>query len=306
MRTRLTQPQITPNIWSNGSWEPIPHLDVEVLGAGAFTHDLAYTCGNHNGVMLRVSTGNSRAAQVCIFASSLGPRQRVQRAEYWGVILALQAFPGIHIGIDHMNVIGGVAKLLDKGSADVRLPLIRDGAVFVTVLVTGLCQSIRGEGLTDQFMVADGSIWQNDLVGNDGADTAADLGRVRQNDGVVSASRVRLQSWCQWYRIKTDIHRSMVAVSRIVVNHNGYDGTAFWMLWFGIMTAFPIVALLPPDSSSTLRPFQLLLEFWESSWFRMLHSPVTQDHVADGVAAVASESSDLRKFGIEWWASSSQ
>ena len=34
---------------------------------------------------------------------------------------------------------------------------------------------------------------QEDLVGNDGADTAADLGRLIQNDGVISLRRALLQ-----------------------------------------------------------------------------------------------------------------
>ena len=30
--------QIDPNIWTDGSREPIPHLDVDIAGAGAFVH----------------------------------------------------------------------------------------------------------------------------------------------------------------------------------------------------------------------------------------------------------------------------
>ena len=50
-----------------------------------------------------------------IFSGILGPVQSVQRAEYWSVILALQAYSGIHIGIDKLNVLRGVAKLLSQG-----------------------------------------------------------------------------------------------------------------------------------------------------------------------------------------------
>ena len=45
-----------------------------------------------------------------IFSGVPGPIQSVQRAEYWGVILALQAYSGIHIGIDNMKVLRGVAE----------------------------------------------------------------------------------------------------------------------------------------------------------------------------------------------------
>ena len=40
-----------------------------------------------------------------IFAGTAGPLQTVQRAEYWGVMPALQAFSGIHIGVDNLNVL---------------------------------------------------------------------------------------------------------------------------------------------------------------------------------------------------------
>ena len=42
-----------------------------------------------------------------IFSGVLGPIQSVQRAEYWGVILSLQAYYGIQIGIDNLNVLRG-------------------------------------------------------------------------------------------------------------------------------------------------------------------------------------------------------
>ena len=32
---------VAPNIWTDGSREPIPHLDVEIAGAGAFVHSPA-------------------------------------------------------------------------------------------------------------------------------------------------------------------------------------------------------------------------------------------------------------------------
>ena len=44
----------------------------------------------------------------------------------WGVMLALQAFSGIHTGIDKLNVLGGVARLIDRGPVGTPLlPLSR-------------------------------------------------------------------------------------------------------------------------------------------------------------------------------------
>ena len=50
------------------------------------------------------------------------------------------------------------------------------------------------KGHADEFMVDDGSVRQGDLIGNDGADTAADLGRLRQQDGIINARRALIRA----------------------------------------------------------------------------------------------------------------
>ena len=87
-----------PNIWTDGSREPLPHLDVEIAGAGAFVHSLAIIFDSkHWGNAQDLDDPHEGSSH--IFLGVLGPVQSVQRAEYWGVILALQAYSGIHIGI---------------------------------------------------------------------------------------------------------------------------------------------------------------------------------------------------------------
>ena len=44
-----------------------------------------------------------------------GPCQSVQRAEFWEAILALQAFWPWHSGIDYLDVVRSLARLLDHG-----------------------------------------------------------------------------------------------------------------------------------------------------------------------------------------------
>ena len=162
-----------------------------------------------------------------------GPIQSVQRAEYWGVILALQAFSGIHIGIDNMNVLRGVAALLSRGVPRSPLPLMKDGDLL-SIIRSML--SLRGfdtvkvskvKGHATRAMVANGDVRLEDLVGNSGADdAAADLGRLRQRDDVITARRNLLRVRRLWYPIMLDLHRFMVAISRIEVNHDGFGGTA--------------------------------------------------------------------------------
>ena len=48
-----------------------------------------------------------------LFDSIRGPLQSVQRAELWGVILALQCSSAIHLGVDILNVVRHVFRILD-------------------------------------------------------------------------------------------------------------------------------------------------------------------------------------------------
>ena len=47
------------------------------------------------------------------FCSVPGPLQSFQRAEMWGVILALQSFDAVHLGGDNLGVVRHVGRLLD-------------------------------------------------------------------------------------------------------------------------------------------------------------------------------------------------
>ena len=102
---------VAPNIWTDVRREPIPHLDVETAGAGAFVHSPAIIFDSHHWGHAQ-DLADSHEGSSHVFSGVLGPIQSVQRAEYWGVFLALQAYSGIHIGIDNMNVLRGVAGLL--------------------------------------------------------------------------------------------------------------------------------------------------------------------------------------------------
>ena len=105
MQDMIDDVPVAPNIWTDGSWEPIPHLDVETAGAGAFVHSLAITFHSHYWGHAQ-DLDDPHEGSSHIFSGIPGPIQSVQRAEYWGVILALQTFSGIHIGIDNLNVLG--------------------------------------------------------------------------------------------------------------------------------------------------------------------------------------------------------
>ena len=127
------------------------------------------------------------------FASVPGPVQTVQRAEHSVVIFALQAFSGTHVAIVNLNVLRGVSRLLDNCDKGVPLSLLTDGDLLATIHFDSV-KIFTVKGRADRFMVADGTVRQDDSFGNDGADTASELGRLRQCDGVISWRRALLRA----------------------------------------------------------------------------------------------------------------
>ena len=70
--------------------------------------------------------GNAQLERCRAIMSVPGPFQTVQRAEFWGATLALQAFWPGHLGIDILNVVRSIGRLLDHGSLSEALPLVKD------------------------------------------------------------------------------------------------------------------------------------------------------------------------------------
>ena len=121
--------------------------------------------------------------------------------------LLCRAYSGIHIGIDNMNVLREVAALLSRRIPRSPLPLVKDGDLLATIQ-SMLClrgfdtvQVSKVKGHATRAMVATGDVRLEDLVGNDGADAAADLGRLRQHDDVITARRHLLRIRRLWYPI---------------------------------------------------------------------------------------------------------
>ena len=78
----------------------------------------------------------------------------------------------------------------------------------------------------DEGMVSDGRVRELDRLGNTAADEAADFGRRRVGPGVIDARR-NLSGVCgRWYPVLLALHRFFIAISRTVVNHDDFGGTA--------------------------------------------------------------------------------
>ena len=77
-----------------------------------------------------------------------------------------------------------------------------------------------------EFDVEQGRVRAEDRFGNSEADAAADLGRRSQTKRLIDARRALLCVRDIWYPIVRLLHRFMVAISRVSVNHDGKGGTA--------------------------------------------------------------------------------
>ena len=67
----------------------------------------------------------------CTFFDSVpGPLKSVQRAEMWGVVLALQSSSAVHLGVDNLTVICHVSGILAGRSGRGPFELCTDGGLF--------------------------------------------------------------------------------------------------------------------------------------------------------------------------------
>ena len=109
-----------PNIWTDGSREDLSSIGgFEVAGAGVYlpASEVASDClvwGTAE------EHGDARLERCRAFLL-------VQRAEFWGAIVAMQAYWPSHLGIDNLNVARTIGRLLDKDCLVNPLPLIKDG-----------------------------------------------------------------------------------------------------------------------------------------------------------------------------------
>ena len=156
----------------------------------------------------------------------------MQRAEFLGAILALQAYWPCHLGIDNLNVARTVGRLLDRDNLVKPLPLIKDCNLIALVqymIRTWGRETVRVTKVKEHAEDADvqsGRVRLEDQLGNAEADTAADSGRRHQSDVLIDAGRRLLKTRSYWYPIMLDLHRLMIAVARVTVNRDGRGGTA--------------------------------------------------------------------------------
>ena len=146
--------------------------------------------------------------------SSLGHRMRATAALGEGS-------PGEEGFRDNLNVPNGLARLLARADKGRPCPLVTDGDPPYTpccgkrVVILSKFPRLKAM-LISSWSLMDQSGRMIQLAMK--ADTAADLGRLRQNSVVISARRALLRTRRRRYPIEVDVHKFMVAVSRTEVS----------------------------------------------------------------------------------------
>ena len=156
-----------------------------------------------------------------LFCTVPGVMQIVPRAEFWGAIVAMQAYWPCHLGVDNLNVARTIGRLLDRDCLVKPLPLVKDGdslALVQYMIRTRGRETVRVtevKGHAEDADVHSGRVRLEDQLGNAEADTAADLCRRHQSEVLIDARRRLLKARSCWYPIMLDLHRFMTAVARV-------------------------------------------------------------------------------------------
>ena len=118
-----------PDVWTDGS-----HLTgVSSSGSGFFLTNLNISggvvgVGHVDGIRPDQDQASCRG-----FCSVPGPLQSVQRADMWGVILALQTSRAVHLGVDNLGVVRHVGRLLIGCRDSKPFELVNDGDLLLLV-----------------------------------------------------------------------------------------------------------------------------------------------------------------------------
>ena len=276
-----------PNVWTGGSLVLDRITGVSSSGAGFFAHQPASYWDHRRWGHVDQVRSVSGLSSCHGFCSVPGPLQSAQRAEMWGVILALQSSDAVHVvhlGVDNFGVVRHIGRLLDDRHGPTPFELVNDGDLLLLIermpclrgLATARVTEVKGHA--DDGVVLEGRVREVDKLGNDAADEAADFGRRRIGNAVIDA-RQNLSGVCsRWYPVILDLHRFFIATSRAVVNHDGRDGTApDPLVWSaGALPKRRRLVHAVRDRAFLPGP----LGIWDSAWVTMPATAICVDDIA--------------------------
>ena len=187
-----------PDVWSDGSLVSDWVSGIGVAGCGVYAHasGAAWFGRRWSHLDLHPPLPDCAGEACRLYCSIPGPLQTVQRAEIWGVLVALQGCVRMHVGVDNLNVVNHVSRIVAGRCAGKPFSLVSDGDLLLQVqrLVrwrgTGNAAVSKVKGHADESLAALGKVREADRIGNNEADAAADLGRRRVHHAVAIARSV--------------------------------------------------------------------------------------------------------------------
>ena len=217
-----------PDVWSDGSLVVHEVSGVGVAGCGVYARASgAAWFGRKWGHLDLLPPLPDGAGEACrLYCSVPGPLQSVQRAELWGVLVALQGCLRLHVGVDNLNIVNHLAGLISGRRAGRLFPLVTDGDLLLLAQQMVRWRESRSVAVTkvkghaDEGMVAQGRVREVDRIGNKEADATADLGRKRVHHAISDARRVVNRACTRWYPVVCDLHRFFIAIARAALNED--------------------------------------------------------------------------------------
>ena len=273
-----------PDVWTDGSMVEDKVSTVSSSGAEFSSGHVGRFWAERSWGHIDDDVQEDRTVASCRgYCSVPGPLESVQRAELWGVILALQASGGVHLGVDNLNVVRHVGRLLDGCFGAQPFEVLNDGDLLFLIhrllclrgFDTVRISKVKGHASED--MVVDGRVRDLDRLGNSAADEAADFGRRRVPVRVIDARRNLVGVCNRWYPVVRHLHRFFIAIARVVVNIDDGCGTApDPLVWSA--------GSLPkrPRITHAVRNFAFLpgpVGIWDGNWVSFGVSGVTAEDV---------------------------
>ena len=231
---KVDQHFLDPDVWTDGSLVTDDLTGIAAGGAWVFAH-ASGSCwfGRRWGHLdLMPRDGEIGVERCTLFDSLPGPLHSVQRAELWGVVLALQGAAKVHLGVDNLNVVRHVTSMISGRREGRPFDLCVDGDLLSLIesMVakrgpnSTLVSKVKGHA--DMTMVRERKVRLLDKIGHDLADRAADFYRRRVRPNIIDLKRQVLSACRDWYPLIPVPHRFFTANAREAVNRDGGGGTS--------------------------------------------------------------------------------
>ena len=275
-----------PDVWSDGSLVLGGFSGVGFAGCGVYARGSGAAWfgrqWGHLDLLPPLADGSGEACR--LYCSVLGPLQTVQRAEIWGVLVALQGFTRMHVGVDNLNVVRHVSRIINDGCTGKPFPVVNDGDLllkvhqFVRWRGPGNTAVSKVKGHADEGLVASGRVREVDRVGNNEADAAAALGWERVHHSVSFVRGVVARSCARWYPVVRDLHHFFIAIARSVVNNDGESGTSLHPVIWSSNSNPKRRRIHPGGGNFAGLPGPVSL--WTSDWYRLPVARIGDDDVS--------------------------